>query len=143
MLSLILHFWTSNGFNIIENPHTKYELQWRNVYYVFICNSSESFWYCHKVLRPPSNFWGDEGWVSEVYVGVVEKGIVSINWCWPIFNTNKQFLCLFYISKITSAPIGAWKCNFMPFRKLWQTNRPMDRQEGKLLFQYREVDKKK
>ena len=24
----------------------------------------------------------------------------------------------------TSAPIGAWMCNFPPFRKLWQTDRP-------------------
>ena len=54
-------------------------------------------------------------------------------WLWPrteegcfrssrwrsIDSTNQQHLS-------TSAPIGAWKCNFPPYRKLWQTDQPED-----------------
>ena len=43
------------------------------------------------------------------------------------FGIKKERILIPCYRLLASPPIGAWKCNFTLFKKIWQTDRPTDR----------------
>ena len=52
-----------------------------------------------------------------------------------LWRAESESIFLGHVNNQTSAPIGARKCNFRPFSKLWQTNRQLWGLVEKLHFQ--------